>query len=212
MADATVMTATTSERWVTVEQWAALTGCSVRTAFRKAAKGEAERMTAPDGTVRLRLPDGTAMPVPPAGGLGGLPDLVASVMTAKREAEAQQARAWQEAQHAHQMAARAGRRALVAAAVAATCVMTAGAWFLTASGSMSVRLQEAAERVRLAEGAASQMAAMAQQSQQEAAEARARLSAMESEASILAQPGGLLLMPTEQGGTATHVMTLGRAR
>lgn len=211
MADASDMTAT-SERWVTVEQWAALMGCSVRTAFRKAAKGEAERMTAPDGTVRLRLPDGTAMPVAAAGGLGGLPDLVASVMAAKREAEAQQARAWQEATQARHMAVRAGRRSLMSAAIAATCVMTAVGWYLTASGSMSARLQEAAERVRLAEGTTSQMAAMARQSQQEAAEARARLSAMESEASVMAQPGGILMLTPEREVTATSVMTLGRAR
>lgn len=221
MADASVMTATTatSERWVTVEQWAALTGCSVRTAFRKAAKGEAERMTAPDGTVRLRLPETAAVPLAPSGGLGGLPDLVATVMTAKREAEAQMAQAWREAQAARADAAKATRRSLVLAGLAATCVMTAGAWYLTASGSMAVMLQEAAERVRLADEArgraeqgAAQMAAMARQSQQEAAQARARLAAMEVDANQAMAPGSMLLLPRPGQGTDSPVMTLGQAR
>ena len=150
MADATVMTMP-SETWVSVDQWAALMGCSVRTAFRRAASGSVERMAGPDGSVRLRLPPTAALPVSRDPGLGDLPALVASVMTAKREAEGKAATALAEAQQARQMAARASRRTLVASALAASVVMTAGAWYMTASASMSERLRDAAARLSAAE-------------------------------------------------------------
>ena len=190
---------------MSVDQWASMMGCSVRTAFRRAAKGEVQRMEAPDGSVRLRLPDGAVVPVTASVGAGGLPELVQRVMTLKQEAEAQREAAWQAARLADQRAAKAGRRTLVAAAVAAMCVMTAGGWYLTASGDMSARLQEAAASRAAMEAHASVLAAALRQSQQEAATAREQMAAIE-------QGAGLLLLAPEPMAAAMPVMTLGQAR